>query len=571
MVVGAVLAALGAGLLGATPVHAVGGSANVPNDAYGFAARIDVSGVRACSGALVAPQWVVTSAVCFAEPGKPVVAGAPPRAASVTVGRVVSAAKPLAVTRIVPHAERDIVLAKLQSRVTGVTPVAISKAAPAIGEVLRAAGFGRTKTQWLPDELHVAAFAVSGVRVDAVDLARQDAAAGICKGDAGGPLLRETGGRVELVAIHRTAGQSGCLGSSDTGKDAVDTRVDDVAGWITQTTARTADNIRAFYGYDGVRTALFTFANQGGSALTATQSWDSGPNSWSGARVKAVEGDFDGDGTQDVGAFYNYDNAQTKLWLFASADAKTSPKLAWDSGRGNWDWSKADYVAGDFDGDGRDEIAGSYDYGNAQTKLFVFDDLATTVTKRMTWDSTATKWDASRAKLLAGDVDGDGQAEIAAFYNNDNGQTKLHLFADVMDKPTPAQVWDSGRGNWDWSKADHVAGDFDGDGRTEIAGFHQYANVQTKLFLFDDIAGRLTKRMTWDSTANMWAGNRAKLVAGDVDGDGQAEIAAFYNNDNAQTKLFLFADVTGTPAPRMAWDSGRGNWDWTRIRLTTGT
>ncbi|GGQ77476.1 trypsin-like serine protease [Couchioplanes azureus] len=568
MVVGVVLAAAGAGLLGVTPAYAVGGTANVPNDAYGFAARIDVSGVRACSGALVAPQWIVTSAVCFAEPGRPVTAGAPPRAASVTVGRVVSAAKPLAVTKIVPHAERDIVLAKLQSRVTGVTPVPIAKSVPTIGEVLRAAGFGRTKTQWLPDELHVAAFAVRGVRVNALDLTRQDAAAGICKGDAGGPLMREAAGRVELVAIHRSAGQSGCLGSSDAGKDAVDTRLDDVAGWITQTTAHPTENVRAFYGYDGARTSLFTFT---GSPVAPAQSWDSGPNSWSGARVKAVEGDFDGDGTQDVAAFYNYDNAQTKLWLFSAADGKTGSKLAWDSGRGNWDWSKADYVAGDFDGDGRDEIAGFYDYGNAQTKLFVFDDIAATVTRRMTWDSTASKWDANRAKLVAGDVDGDGKAEIAAFYNNDHAQTKTYLFADVTDKPTPAQVWDSGRGNWDWSKADYAAADFDADGRTEIAGFHQYADAQTKLFVFDDIAGRITRRMTWDSTAKAWDGSRAKIVAGDVDGDGKAEIAAFYNNDNAQTKLFLFTNVTDQPARRMAWDSGQNNWDWTRIRLTTGS
>jgi hypothetical protein len=156
----------------------------------------------------VAPQWIVTSTACFAEDGKPVTAGAPPRATTVSIGHGTTAAKATTATSLVPHAD----------------PIAASTTAPTDGEVLRAAGYGPTTTEWVPDKLHAATFEVTAVRAGALDLTRQDAMAGICRGDAGGPLPRETEGRVELVSIHHAAGQKGCLGSPDTAQDAVETR-----------------------------------------------------------------------------------------------------------------------------------------------------------------------------------------------------------------------------------------------------------------------------------------------------------------------------------------------------------
>ncbi|MDI6103025.1 ricin-type beta-trefoil lectin domain protein [Actinoplanes sp. NEAU-A12] len=226
---------MGTGLAAGTPAQAIAGSGAAPDGSYRFAARIDVSGMRACSGALVAPQWIVTATACFAEDGKPVTAGAPPRAATVSVGHGTSAATKTTVTTLVPHAGRNVVLAKLNTWIAGIDPVAVGTTAPAAGDVVRAAGYGRTASEWVPDKLHTATFEVKAARAGALDLTRKDAAAGICKGDAGGPLLREAGDRVELVAIHHTAEQKGCLGSSDTGQDAVETRLDDLGDWLAQT------------------------------------------------------------------------------------------------------------------------------------------------------------------------------------------------------------------------------------------------------------------------------------------------------------------------------------------------
>ncbi|MFI6449337.1 hypothetical protein [Kitasatospora sp. NPDC050543] len=64
----------------------------------------------------------------------------------------------------------------------------------------------------------------------------------VCKGDTGGPAVRESGGHAELVAVSSTSWQNGCLGSTETAHNgARSTRVDDLAGWVQEVRYRTVE------------------------------------------------------------------------------------------------------------------------------------------------------------------------------------------------------------------------------------------------------------------------------------------------------------------------------------------
>ena len=225
--------------VGVPAAYAVNGAA--PSGAVAAATvKVDVGGKGACSGALISPWWVITAKSCFEETtGTAVVKGAPKVTTTATIGRVDltgSTGKVVGVSLVVPHADRDVVLARLASPVTDVAPVKVASTAPVVGNTLTVTGYGRTTTSLVPDTAHSAAYAVTSVAAGTLDIQASAAGATICKGDAGGPALRTTSTGVELVAIHHSAYQGGCLGATNTLQGATETRLDNLRDWITQTT-----------------------------------------------------------------------------------------------------------------------------------------------------------------------------------------------------------------------------------------------------------------------------------------------------------------------------------------------
>ncbi|OKH98852.1 hypothetical protein A6A06_24840 [Streptomyces sp. CB02923] len=227
-----------AGALTTATAHAVAGTP-VASGGYAFTAKLDIgAGKRSCSGALVDKQWVLTAASCFADDpaqGAQPAEGKPKWPTTATIGRTDlsgTGGSVVEIAELVPYQGRDVVMAKLAKPVTGVTPVAIGTTAPVAGEPLQVTGFGRTKTEWVPGKLHAGAFTVGTVQDGKLGITGKDAA--VCKGDTGGPALRETGGRPELVAVNSTSWQGGCLGVDETRTDAVDARVDDLGDWVSK-------------------------------------------------------------------------------------------------------------------------------------------------------------------------------------------------------------------------------------------------------------------------------------------------------------------------------------------------
>lgn len=228
------VATVTAGLLAAGSATAVVGTP-APDGKLAHTARITVGTgdtARACSGVLVAAEWLLTSAGCFAEKaGEQVPAGKPRAKATAAFG-----AKVLELTELAPRDDRDVVLAKLAQPVAGVAPVKIAEAAPGTGTAVTASGFGRTASQWLPDRAHTGTFDTGAATATTLPMTGTSGAA-ICKGDAGGPVLNADG---ELVGLNSRSWQAGCLGTdpAETRTGAVATRTDGLGSWILRTRAQ---------------------------------------------------------------------------------------------------------------------------------------------------------------------------------------------------------------------------------------------------------------------------------------------------------------------------------------------
>ncbi|MFE5487959.1 trypsin-like serine protease, partial [Streptomyces sp. NPDC056527] len=208
-----------------------------------FTAKINVGEQAACTGALVDPHWVLTAATCFSPDGKPA-AGKPAVTTTVTVGRndlTQTGGSVQQAIELVPHADRDLVLVRLSARITdpAITPVRLAATPAGEGEQLTKAGFGRTKTEWVPNKLHTGTFTVASTTDTTLNLNGSETAT-VCQGDAGGPALRTVDGTPELVAVNSRSWQGGCLGTdpAETRTNAIDTRVDGLAGWVKEVANR---------------------------------------------------------------------------------------------------------------------------------------------------------------------------------------------------------------------------------------------------------------------------------------------------------------------------------------------
>ncbi|MEW2630124.1 FG-GAP-like repeat-containing protein [Streptomyces sp. NPDC048389] len=582
------------------PARALVGDA-VTDGSYAFTARVVVGDKAACTGTLVDAQWILTAASCFAtDPQQPtgVPAGAPRERTTAVVGRTDPTGTGGSVTEVVelvPRTDRDLVMARLAVPVTSVAPAVPATTPPVPGETLHALGYGRTGTQWVPDRLHSGDFTVTST--DATTVGITSDGGSICQGDAGGPALRETDGRVELAAVHSASWQAGCLGSDETRRGAVESRVDDLGPWIEQIRALPResqvtsgdfngdgkDDVAAFYdngtSAEGKnRSSLYTFFSTGTGFRAPVKTWST-PGGFTFASSKLTAGDYNGDGKDDVAVLYDSGTAadgkkMSSLYTFFSdGSAFKAPRKSWTT-PGGFTWEASKVASGDFNGDRKDDIGVFYNRGvsadgKATSALFTFTSKGLDFdSPRLKWESTGSfRWSAS--KLTAGDYNGDRKDDIAVFYDlgrSADGRNRSSLFTWTSTGTgfqAPRTTWTAG-GGFTWDAAKVVSGDYNGDRKEDVGvlydrGTSADGKHASSLFTFlSDGVDFGAPREMWASTGSFhW--NASQLTAGDYNGDGKGDVAVLYDGGrtaDGRLRNILFSFLSTGPgfqAPVSRW------------------
>ncbi len=151
----------------------------------------------------------------------------------------------------------------------------------------------------------------------------------------------------------------------------------------------------------------------------------------------------------------------------------------------------------------------------------------------------------SFAKCYAGDFDGDGRSDVLNHHGNSisifrsTGRQLEHVSSEVERVP----------GSWQFQEHDQFfVGDFNGDGKDEVVVFNGEDWVMPYLgLLVDDGAGSLKLIARYDGDIPGWGGlaRNDRFFVGDFDGDGKDDLYVFNGDDWSMTYVAMLRS-TGT-------------------------
>ncbi|MBD0744929.1 trypsin-like serine protease [Streptomyces sp. CBMA152] len=254
-------------------------------------------------------QFAYPNAAQILKDQKITLAGKPEVKTTVTVGRAdltQATGSVQEAVELVPRPDRDVVMVKLAQRVpeSVAKPVKVAIKAPAEGEQLQVAGFGRPKTEWVPSKLHTSLFTVASTDPASVALHGSENAV-ICQGDVGAPAVRGTGDSAELVALNIRSWQGGCLGTDESEKrtSALDARLGNLAAWVSTVAFR-----------DAAAAPAVTVAGDDNGDAVGSGSYSAPKKLTDGWNfTQTTTGDFTGDGKTDLTA--RTASGDLRLWV----------------------------------------------------------------------------------------------------------------------------------------------------------------------------------------------------------------------------------------------------------------
>ncbi|MEV3853256.1 VCBS repeat-containing protein [Streptomyces sp. NPDC050095] len=326
-------------------------------------------------------------------------------------------------------------------------------------------------------------------------------------------------------------------------------------------------DLAVWYTYGDRRSGLHTLtAAADGTLGQPFGSYASNPGSWNIDRMQFASGDFNGDGRADAAMLYDYLGGRVRLMTaLATPDGGFGrPVGSWESNPGGFYGTSMTLQSGDFDGDGRDDLAAWYAYSDGRNRIFTFAAGADgSFAAPVNAHEEPTSWQRRATKMVTGDFNGDGRDDLAALYGASDGTLTLHTFLATADgRFTRTASWSSKTfGNF--ARAYPHAGDFNGDGIGDIALWYDYADGRDAVFTFAaDREGRFAGPVTaYQAKAGSWTYGNMKPLTGDYDGDGRDDLATLYGYSDGRIAMFTWPSGPGgtLTAPRTGWRSdGKG-------------
>ncbi|MFG3505585.1 FG-GAP-like repeat-containing protein [Streptomyces sp. NPDC047821] len=337
-------------------------------------------------------------------------------------------------------------------------------------------------------------------------------------------------------------------------------------------------DVGLWYDFDAGTDATYTLlANSDGTFNLPMKSYAAAAGMWEAQYMKFVTGDFNGDGRGDMAALRPSSDTSMKLWtsLGKTDGGFNTPFSSWSVPAGVMHASYMTPQAGDFNGDGRDDIAVWYAYPDGTTKLLTYTaNVQGGFNKPFeSWTAPEGTWLRERCKFVTGDFNGDGRDDLGVFYGQGDDTVRNHTFLASVSGgfAKPTSWWYSGA--LDWDLAIPHAGDFNRDGRDDAILWYDNATTSDKVSTIiaesqeDNKFGSAYVSLIADPS---WRVNESQMVIGDYNSDGYDDIGTMYHQPDGAVKMWTWTGkpdgkFNGAKPSNWIYTSDQWKYEWTRL------
>jgi hypothetical protein len=276
-------------------------------------------------------------------------------------------------------------------------------------------------------------------------------------------------------------------------------------------------------------------------------------------------GDFNGDGRDDL-LIHNVNGIQ----IFRSDGTQLDHVFsAVDRVPGSWQFRSGDrFLIGDFNGDGKDEVVvyNSVDWSKEYLGLLVNDgsDGLELVAR---YDDSMPGWQFQmNDRFYLADFDGNGSTDLIVFNGSDWAIPYLGMLRSSGSGFSVVQRYDNSMPGWSMRPGDrHYIGDFNGDGRDDVWVFNGGDWAFPYLGMLRSNGADLSMSRRYDGTMPGWdmrAGDRHYV--GDFNSDGRSDLYVFNGDDWAIAYLGLLSSTGAGLNMVRRYDGNAPGWQMRR-------
>ncbi len=275
--------------------------------------------------------------------------------------------------------------------------------------------------------------------------------------------------------------------------------------------------VRRTAGNGGTQTRWFNITNDAAGTQTQTD--------WGVATDSVTPGDFDGDGKDDIAIW----RSATDNSFFYILQSSTNTLRAIRFGIPNDD----PFVIADYDGDGVDDpaIFRKGDPESAQSFFWWYGSYG--ITKNV---QVVVPWGVGADVAAPGDYNGDGKADFCVYRSISNrGLFFIHYGTGGFDAASPNDT----ATRFGLPPDAVVPGDYDGDGKTDLA-VSRVEGANLAWYFLPSGGGTGTPRVAWGRAAS------DVEVQGDYDGDGKTDRAIWRSSTGNPSIFFILRSSDAT-------------------------